>query len=356
MSLVKYIVYCILMLTLFVRSNVLFSTINKNDLMPNVIESKKANLIKTNVISSLKGDPILPSSITVDSQGFLYFFDKYRQAIVKLDDKMSFVDSFDMFEVNKNDSEVLGSMIHIAAGKNDSIYAYDMSRKTVFEFNESGKMTSKLPYFGEQMIAPVVDEKGYFYLPSERGGIVDVFNEKLEFIEKLLDEKDNNSFIYPDMSVQLTRRLRFPNRYNTFILINGDKISLLLNNNASYYSIKSKEVIHSKRIRPKKALENYFLKVKYGKEKMKQMKDNWYLPLFSNAFSDGDENGVFYLVIAGDLNKNQLNLYGFNEKGDLIKIYCIDSQSPFSFTFPQKKNERFYAIDNDTIAIYEEEK
>jgi hypothetical protein len=79
--------------------------------------------------------------------------------------------------------------------------------------------------------------------------------------------------------------------------------------------------------------------------------------MFSNLFVDEGNDHVFFLQFGRDEKKGINALYQFNDSGQLMKVLFVkfNEKSPRA-RFKLKKDDRFYAIERDKIAVYKEVK
>jgi hypothetical protein len=116
--------------------------------------------------------------------------------------------------------------------------------------------------------------------------------------------------------------------------------------------IKNKKVVKKIRIWPEEALASYKTEII---ELLKQNQEA-FKKLFPRLFVDEDNNTLFYLQLGINKKRNINALYQFNLKGELLKILYVRLNKPSFSSFELKKNNLFYAIEDEKIIIYKEEK
>jgi hypothetical protein len=88
---------------------------------------------------------------------------------------------------------------------------------------------------------------------------------------------------------------------------------------------------------------------------LKQNKES-FRKLFNKLLVDEDNDTLFYLQLGRNKKRNINALYQFNLKGELLKIFYVRLKAPSFTRFELKKNNLFYAIEDEKITIYKEEK
>jgi hypothetical protein len=296
-----------------------------------------------------------PSSLTVDDDFNLYVYDLMQAKIFVFNKNLELKTSFGKKGQGDGDFRNTGKMypVEIFASSDGKLYCYEKRTDRIIVFTPKGKLVKILKNKVVHTRMPVADYLGNLYFPSESGGIIDVFDNSMKYKHFLLKEQFNYAFIVRP-SVAIYRMMRYPRWQNVRCLNIKDTGTLIyLSNSSTLYLLKGKKIISKSILRPKKALNEYFLRIEEIKRKGAYGKA--YIPLFnSNFFVDRDQSKCVYFTAGLNREKSRFNFYKYTVNGKLKTIIYF---SPKKGRIPNiccKYNNYFCGVVNKKILFYKE--
>ena len=330
---------------------------------PNIVEKEKqyVQLKKIKIIDADLGNSLYifkPSSIAGCSNTTdVFIYDILQAKIYKVDSELEVVKtSFGNKGVGPGEFGGTGKgyPVFIQMGRDGKLYANCSRMRKIIIFDQDGKFIREFKHMSTTMSNPLVDSSGNLHMMNVKDKIINVYNEKKSPLFTLSNQEDNFNYLFSKpgpfylrmasqyLESELLTALTIKSRY--LLYFPSSSIMVILQN---------KKVLRQMRLWPQEALKFHKMRLGEVKEKSK----NAYLPLFSNLFVDEDNDDVFFLQFGRDKTKGINTLYQFNVNGELMKVLYVTFNEGSAFTrFKLKKNNRFYAIEGDKLAMYKEEK
>ncbi len=330
----------------------------------NYVELEKAGEVIDNIDS--KEFLVMPWSLVADKNGDVFCFDAMMGKIYKYNKKLELLTTFGGKGYGPGEFGCKGrggGFIYLYLGKDNILYAGDRNNKKILCFDKSGKLLDEIKMFVKPFayIKPAVDSLGNFYLHSENGGVVDVYNHEGRLISTLLDKKDLACGLFYELKKKLNRETFYFGSCREVLeydIIPGDKLIVLFRSSGLLTIQDKNRVILRKFLWPKKVLESYKADLKNAIGEPGQMEG--YSAFIYCLTLDRDTGKSFYLQ--GGSPKGDFNnyIYQFDLKGNLKKVLFIKEKIKKRKSFLQYKlNGLFYFIgynkeENSTIYVYKE--
>ncbi len=354
---IKTWIFCLLFISIIVlTSRTLFAPIFQDITIienpkPNIIEQEYIQLKEVRTISGDLGNDnflFLPISMDIDNSDNIYVYDQFESKIFKLTNDFELVDKFlgegqGPGEITKKGGFSSAS-IHV--GRNEKLYVSNLTGIKIMELDLKGNFIKEKKFKVNNPYL-LISKNGNYYLHSAERGIIDVFDKDFDYIDTLLNIKENYVYLFQKPETQKFRILLVTNFYRQFSAdLTLDSLLLLyLRNSSKLFIFKDNEIISEYNIYPKVALES-------TKKNSKEYKTN--INIFERIFADKDDENFFYLSnLSQYQTEKRFNLYKFNLKGELIKVLFIDNKKPYP-NIQFKKNGTFYAIEDEKIVLYKE--
>jgi hypothetical protein len=232
----------------------------------------------------------------------------------------------------------------------ENLYAHDFNRKRILVLSKDGKFIKEIKYDGRSVnfyTTPLVDHDSNVYFPE-------MTVDKLDFInqsgKRMATIPFKNSL--PDFKIKplIAGRMFFV----IFNKTSDSKLFLFFPQISSFIVMNESRFLFKYSIYPKYAMGSFNVK---RAEDEKQGKKSSSESMFFSFILDDDDNHCFYLQPELKINGKINNLYQFDLKGELKKVFYIDPQETSKLNvFHVKKNGFFYAIEKGKVKIYREEK
>jgi hypothetical protein len=297
-----------------------------------------------------------PRYLVPDDEGNLFVFDSGMAKIIKLDRNFGFVTMF--LKQGRGPGEIVNILKgapNLDFSPNGLLHISSPSNRKVIAFTKNGKFVREIANrdsFPPHIYRPAVDAEGRVYTLSTRGGAVDVYTPKGEFIKTLLDKNAYNRLVIYEASPYMASRLAEAGYDNTmYDTLPGNRFIIYVTNTSTIYIFKDLKLERQFDLLPKELLTNYKTVVskqmkKYGPKEM----ENTFIPFFKLFFVDKDDDNFFYV----DVPLRPHGLYKFNLKGELVTVL----QALERGWFMAKRNGLFYGIraKEGRVFAYKEEK
>jgi len=292
-----------------------------------------------------------PCRMTVDQNGNLFVYDRAQYKIFKFDKAFNFVKSFGNDGSGPGEFKRTNRFSHgisLNIGKDGNLYGHDMYGTKIAAYDTDGNYLHdyRVPFM--MPFKPVVDEKKNIYIPSTNQGAIDKYDPKMNCLTTLLSSDVYRSFLMFEPGFYMKEMHTKANGYNThFDLTQGNRLLVFIANTSTLCIFKEDKLEKKFSLWPAQSLKRY-------KEDMdsREDTDKWFF-LFFNFFVDMDNEEYFYLQYGTDIKNKVSSTYQFNLKGELIKV--LNAQMEDYPLFFAKKNQRFFAIRQDSIYVYMEE-
>jgi hypothetical protein len=319
----------------------------------NIVEKNYVHLEKVGEIRADLGNNVflfLPCSLAMDNDNCLYVYDQLQASIIKFDTDMKVIKTFGREGQGPGELSGIGKNfpVFIKMGRDGKLYANDVNARKIIVFDHQGKYLRDFRYNTRLFWKPTVDDRGNTYFFSLKGNLLHCVNEKSKDIFKIDVRKgDFDSLFYP-----LSPLFEAKEERETDISANGT-VLIYLQTSSTLYTLRDKKAVRRFNIWPKEALQCY----KKSLGETIRNHPNSYEVFFAPLFVDEDNADIFYLQFGQNKTRGSNALYSFTLRGELVKILYVDLKESRSYVrFELKKNNRFYAIAGERIAIYKEEK
>ncbi len=325
---------------------------------PNLKERQYVYLQKVKVIGAdLGSDEFLfkPDSLTIDEHNHLYVYDNLQARIFKFSGDFKLLKAFG--NKGRGPGEFTGTglsyMVVIKVGRDGKLYANDIRSGKTIVFNQNGEYIRDFRYKMGTMVTPLADSRGNVYFTSVKKGTIDVLNEKQAALMSFdYGREDFNYLLYQPEPKLMKLASQNPSAELLMDLTLDSTLLVYFQNSSTMVVMKNKRAVNKIRIWPEEALASYKTEMiellKQNKEMFKKM--------FPQLFVDEDNGSHFYLQLGRNRQRNINGLYQFNLRGELLKVFYVRLNEPCFTRFEAKKNDLFYAIEDEKITIYKEEK
>lgn len=342
-----------------------------------------SQLVKIKEISSNYDDDVLlarPTALTVDSEKNLYIYDNMLVKISKFDKNYRLISSF--MRSGRGPGESAGGMT-AEGGTHKIYYAHDsnlyvsdpLNNKVIVYSPTDGKHLKdiKLDKYGRDPFNPVVDSRGHLYALNNTGGIIDELdlNNKMTLIHTYLDGRlSNNCLIFKRKYAEVLpkdvlKRMSYRPELSDvgYDVYRDNQLIVFLFNPSTLFIFKDQKLMLERNIYIQSVMDNYRkVAVKFldGQKRIPHERKKFMgfspMTMFITFFVDKDDDRFFYLT---EFYEN-LNVYMFNQRGDLIKVLsyptCYPDKQVFLYA---KRNNLFYGligVDRNPIIFMEEKK
>jgi len=294
------------------------------------------------------------SDVTADNQGNIYVFDRRQSCIFKFDQHLKFVKKFGHSGQGPGDfSTPRGLPVLLNVTGENRLYARDCGNKRVTVFSLDGEYISDYKTELSMPFLPVVSEKGERYMPSTRGGVLDVFDGNMKLIDILLDKKEFRRFLFYEPPPGIKQKFSTPKSYNMlFDLTKGGSLLVYISNSSSVYVIDKGKWVKKFDLWPEQVLKEY--KPGLNEAIQESMPDDEaYLVIAGSFFLDRDQEEFFYVNFPRADSLGMDTLYKFNTGGRLVKVLYVKRGGDYT-NFKCKRNGLFYAVRGGILVLYRE--
>ncbi|MCK4762639.1 MAG: hypothetical protein KAW12_10620 [Candidatus Aminicenantes bacterium] len=293
----------------------------------------------------------LARSVTADRSGNIFLFDGVFCEIFKYDKNLVFQGRFGgkgkgpgEFATHRGSG---GVNLNIS-GKN-RLYAQDYKNRRITVFSLKGDYIIDYKTEYKFTFNPAQDIDGNLYIPSENGGVIDIFNSKMELTGVLLDVKEFRSFLFyepvPAFKIVYSSPYWRNFRYD---LLDGNRLLVYIRNSSTIYLLENRKLKKKLNIWPEKIIKGY----KAELFELYQKNDDAFINFSVNFFIDGDDNNFFYIQFGEDRARKIVPVYKFDLNGDLQKIFYIKRTGGSITIFQCKRNNTFYTIKEGSLVLY----
>jgi len=304
-----------------------------------------------------------PYELQVDKDGTLFVIDDILDKILIFDSKLKFIRSFGKVGRGPGDwGQAKKGRKHIYLAQDSNLYVSDYQNNKTIVFDKKGNLVKELFFRFKYPITfyPVTDSKNNYYVISRSGGAVDVYDKNLEKTRTLLSKADYMKFamrvpfLGSNPTDKQTREYiasAVPSDFDTlYDIFPGNGLIIYLCYSSTAYIFRDNKLVRRFDILPEKAIKSF--KTRIGRMRIKLKNDESYsMQMFNQFFVDKENGKYFYLQINSYEPKGGL-LYKFDLQGQLIDVYFLEH----AIWIKAKRNNRYYAIGDDYIHIFEEKK
>jgi hypothetical protein len=335
------------------------------DPKPNIIETEKhyIKLERVKIVSEDLGNGeylLQPISLAVsNATKDVFVYDLLQAKIFKLDSQLEKVNaSFGNKgeDVDNFSGDGRGYWVKIRIGRDGQLYAHDLRGGKILAFDQDGKYIRYIKNQEGAVQKPLVDSSGLLINLTVKDNMIKAYDEKNTPVFSFPCRADYFKFLY---STPETYCLNVDYIHGEADLIEAaltvkSRYLLFFTPSATMVIIEGNKVSKQFQLWPREPLNVY--KELISKKNAKDKKGITYLPLYCPPFADEDRDDVFYIQCTGrNKGKPIIALYQFNDNGQLLKVLYLDvnEKSPH-VTFMAKKDDRYYAIEGDQLALYKE--
>lgn len=334
---------------------------------PNIIETEKhyVKLVRVKLLSEDLGNGAYlfsPISLTVsNTTNDVFVYDVLQARIFKMDAQLEKVKaSFGGLGEGPGEFGGNGRMyrVLIQIGRDGKLYAHDLSKRKIIVFDQDGKYIRDIKNLDGTTQTPLVDSSGNLINFTVMDNMITAYDEKKTPLFNFPLREDYFKFLYstPETySLQITQFQMEADLIKSALTLKSRHL-LFCTPSATMVIIDGNKVAKQFQLWPREVLNIY--KETISMKNTRDKKGITYISIYQDPFVDEDKDDIFYLQCPGRNKGKQINaLYQFDDNGRLLKILYLDvnGDSP-NITFKAKKNDRFYAIEEDQLAVYKEMK
>lgn len=337
------------------------------DPKPNIIETEKhyVKLERVKILSEDLGNGAYlfqPISLTVsNTTNDVFVYDLLQAKIFKLDPQLEKVKAV-FGGKGEGPGEFFGEgrsfRVMIQIGRDGKLYANDTNRMKIIVFDQDGKYIRDIKNLEGGFKKPLVDSSGNLINFTVIDNMIKAFDEKNTPLFSFPCRDDYFKFLYSTPEAYCLQITQFQNEAELIdsTMTLKSRYLIFFIPSATMVIIEGNKVSKQFQLWPREPLNVY--KEWISKKNAKDKKGITYLPLYSPPFADEDRDDVFYIQCTGrNKGKPIFALYQFNDNGQLLKVLYLDitEDSPH-VTFMAKKDDRYYAIEDDQLALYKEKR
>ena len=234
---------------------------------------------------------------------------------------------------------------------NKRLLKFDVNGKNVKDFRLPNSARPDGGFF------PALTSDGDFFIRTGNKCTLDaynIFDREMKKRYSLLGKKEcDRSVILEVRKQDYLAWSSFNSFFTHYDVVQDNRLIVYLAHDSTVYFFKQGMLVKKYNIWPKKALELYRNTIEVHSKNLKK-NDLLVAFMFLNFFLDKDNEDYFYLECRGDTTEDgkERFLYQFDLNGNLGKVFY----SPVGGRFVFKKNNLFYAVKEDNIYIFKEEK
>jgi sugar lactone lactonase YvrE len=326
---------------------------------PNAKENRYIPLEKVKTVDADLGNGeylFSPTSIAAGKDG-VFVYDILQAKIFKFDRNLdTVITSFG--RKGRGPAEFGGTgkgyPVFIQMGRDGKLYANDVRMKKIIVFDTSGKYFGEIKNFASRLRNPLVDASGNLYVVSVKDKIINVLNQEKKALFTINNQERSfdylflkPGFTYLEIASKNLAGELFPAMMadSTFLLYFKSSARLII--------LKKNKITKEINLWPEDALSTYKKKL----EKVVAKGKNMYISMFFNLFTDEDNPRTFFLQFGSNERRGMNTLYQYDISGNLLNAYFVkfDKSEPFT-RFWAKWRDRIYAIEDDKLILYKEEK
>jgi len=297
----------------------------------------------------------MPCSVVVDGQENLFVFDRHQAEIYKFDAKGRFITKFGRVGKGPGEFGAKGkiSQVYLSLAPGNKLMAQDYTNARLTLFSLDGKYLKDYLVRYRHPFQPLIDDKGFIYVPSTHDGVVDVFDEKMNLVKVLLDEAVFRKFLFFEPGISFKRKLIFPYRNIHFFLVADDKLLVYIDNASTVFILKDFKLESMYNLWPEKVLPAYKRELD---ETIKTCppEGECYKYFILNIFPDNDDKKYFYVQFSSYPERDKVVLHRFDLHGKLDRNLTVKFKAEEFLVFQYKYRQLFYAFGNETLFLYKE--
>jgi len=323
---------------------------------PNMVEKQYTELTPVKTLNPDLGNSEFlyePYSMTTNGT-HIYIYDSLQAKLFKFDKNLVLVKSYG--RKGQGPGEFSGTRashsVHISFGRDGLLYANDVFVRRLIVLDKDLKYLRQFDNCPSVECSPAVNENGaiYFFSVNE-DKVIDVLDEKSTKRFVITNCKDSFKFLIEKPRFRIDKRimpLMFTSISKMYITQNSELLFYSFSS-SSLMVVKNGKLLLKKHLWPKDALNNF----ESERRKRDSSKSKLTRNLFHDMFMDDDVPDVFYLQYGLNKEKGLYPIYGFNTRGELLKVLYVKPEQTDGYPgFALKVKGGFYAVEDSNVKIY----
>jgi len=260
---------------------------------------------------------------TVDDSGNYYLFDFRHGTIIKLDSNFNFIQTIGSKGDGPGEFRVRGmTPNNINVGQDGNLYLSNWLSRQIIKYSLDGKYLGAYKYEQFTGFNAHTDEEGNFYLPSIKGHLIDVHDNKMNYKRSFIPLLELRTYLFFKPPACVKHRLSMPSENTTKMAwLSTGELALANLHNLSITIIAPKTGKTTKRFYAwdDYVLSEYKKKIKDAFDSAKKTGGCGYSSAYTAFFIDKQDN-MYLQFFDSSLS---IYLHKYTRNGDLVDVFKI---------------------------------